>query len=243
MVSARLFGSVAFLISQNDLTVVQLFEDHPIDRPMIGRRFDFVTKIVVVGDTAVGKTSLLCKFIKDVFSPNHVQTMNVEYQEKIYDTANHRILLQLWDTAGEEMFRSVARRYYRGAAGALITYDLNDPESFAHVDGWLTEVKQAGRADAVVVLLGNKADKIEPGAERPIPTAIVKQFAEHNGIKNFDVSALTGQGIADAIGYLVEQIEARIEGGTFEFTPPKADEKELEVLNQPLDEPKKKCNC
>jgi small GTP-binding protein len=183
---------------------------------MIGRRFDFSLKIVVVGDSGVGKTCLLLKYIRDVFDPDTQTTLGVEFMTKIVETEKHRIQLQLWDTAGQELFRSVTRGYYRGAAGAFICFDLTQHDTFDHVGRWLHDVKEVARSDVVAVLIGNKSDL---GDKRDVTSEEAQAFATANKMLYFETSAKTGDQLNESVDGIVEKIEALVADGVYEVMP------------------------
>jgi small GTP-binding protein len=203
---------------------------------MIGRKLDFSLKIVVVGDSCVGKTCLLFRYVRDVYDPNTESTLGVEFMTKIVETEKHRIQLQLWDTAGQELFRSVTRGYYRGSAGAFLVFDLTNHDTFDHVGRWLHDVKEVARMDVVTVLLGNKADLTN---QRDVTREEAEAFAQANKMKYFETSAKTGGGIAEAINACVEVIEKYVADGLYEVTA-NLDEGQFSA-NQP--EPYSRCGC
>jgi small GTP-binding protein len=183
---------------------------------MIGRKFDFSLKVVVVGDSGVGKTCLLLRYVRDVYDPDTQPTLGVEFMTKILETERHRIQLQLWDTAGQELFRSVTRGYYRGSAGALLVFDITNHDSFDHISRWLHDVREVARSDVVTILLGNKVDLAE---RRDVSFEEAQRFAEENKMKYFETSAKTGGQIADAINACVDVIERYVQDGVYEVTP------------------------
>jgi small GTP-binding protein len=183
---------------------------------MIGRKFDFSLKIVVVGDSGVGKTCLLLRYVRDIYDPDTQSTLGVEFMTKIIETEKNRIQLQLWDTAGQELFRSVTRGYYRGSAGAFLVFDITNHDSFEHVGRWLHDVKEVARSDVVTILLGNKVD-LE--AERDVAREEAEEFARANKMRYFETSAKTGGQIADAIQAIVAVIEKYVADGVYEVTP------------------------
>lgn len=120
--------------------------------------FDLQLKVLLLGDSAVGKTCLLMRFTDDRFSSQFISTVGVDFKSKVLALGGERIKLQIWDTAGQESFRSITRSYYRGAAGALLVYDITRRETFNHLSRWLEEARQNGNPDMVIMLIGNKAD-------------------------------------------------------------------------------------
>ena len=116
-------------------------------------------KIVLVGDSGVGKTNLLTRFSKNEFSLESKTTIGVEFATKTITTeTGHVIKAQIWDTAGQDRYRAIASSYYKGAAGALVVYDITKPQSFENVDKWLKEVRDHGAENMVLMLIGNKSD-------------------------------------------------------------------------------------
>lgn len=103
--------------------------------------FDYAIKFILVGDTAVGKTSILNRFLTGSFDYNHEMTIGVEFGSKILTVNKQRIKLQVWDTAGQEEFRSITRSYYRSSAAALVVYDVSRRETFRSVRRWIEEVR------------------------------------------------------------------------------------------------------
>jgi small GTP-binding protein len=183
---------------------------------MIGRKFDFSLKVVVVGDSGVGKTCLLLRYVRDIYDPDTQPTLGVEFMTKILETERHRIQLQLWDTAGQELFRSVTRGYYRGSAGALLVFDISNRDSFDHIGRWLHDVREVARSDVVTILLGNKVDLAD---KRDVTFEEAQKFAQENKMKYFETSAKTGGQISEAVNGCVEVIEKYVQDGVYEVTP------------------------
>ncbi|EGC28686.1 Rab GTPase [Dictyostelium purpureum] len=115
-------------------------------------------KYIMVGDSAVGKSNLLLQFIDKRFVPNSDFTIGVEFGSRSLNIENKQIKLQIWDTAGQEKFRSITRAYYRGAACAMIVYDITRRESFESLASWLSDCRKFSSSDVTIVLIGNKAD-------------------------------------------------------------------------------------
>ena len=183
---------------------------------MLGRKFDYSLKVVVVGDSGVGKTCLLIRFIRDLWDEDSQPTLGVEFMTKIVTTPKHRIQLQLWDTAGQELFRSVTRGYYRGSAGALLVFDLSNRDSFENINRWLQDVKDVARSDVVTLLIGNKSDLSD---KRQVSREEAESFANLHGTQYFETSAKTGEQISEAINACVSVIEKNVDDGSYEVTP------------------------
>jgi small GTP-binding protein len=204
---------------------------------MIGRKFDFSLKVVVVGDSCVGKTCLLLRYVRDVYDAETQPTLGVEFMTKILETEKHRIQLQLWDTAGQELFRSVTRGYYRGSAGAFLVFDLTNHDSFDHIGRWLHDVKEVARSDVVTILLGNKADLTE---KRDVTPQEAQKFAAENNMPYFETSAKTGQQITEAIHAVVAVIEKYVQDGVYDVAP---NPDEGQFLAEDPQEESKGCSC
>jgi small GTP-binding protein len=185
---------------------------------MLGRKFDYSLKVVVVGESGVGKTCFLIRFVRDMFEEESASTLGVEFLTKIVQTEHHRIQLQLWDTAGQEIFRSVTRGYYRGSAGALVVFDLTNRDSFDSVPRWLRDVRDVARSDVVTMLIGNKSDL---PAKRSVSAEEAADFAKKNSMQYFETSALTGENITQAVDACVAVIEKNVDDGAYEFEPSK----------------------
>jgi small GTP-binding protein len=180
---------------------------------MLGRKFDYSLKIVVVGDSGVGKTCLLIRFVRDLFDEESQPTLGVEFLTKIVPTDSHRIQLQLWDTAGQELFRSVTRGYYRGSAGALLLFDLTNRESFDNIGRWLQDIRDVARTDVVTLLIGSKSDLAD---QRQVSTDEAQAFAKEHSMSYFETSAKTGAQIPEAIDACVKAIEKNVDAGAYQ---------------------------
>jgi len=115
-------------------------------------------KYIIIGPSGVGKSCLLLQFTDKRFHTDHDLTIGVEFGARIVTIDGKQIKLQIWDTAGQESFRSITRSYYRGAHGALLVYDITRRETFNHLKGWLTEVREHSNKEMVIMLIGNKND-------------------------------------------------------------------------------------
>lgn len=149
--------------------------------------------IIVLGDTGVGKSCLLLQFIDNRYTPMHDLTIGIDYGAKIIKIDDKDVKLQIWDTAGQESFRSIARSYYRDAEIAFLVYDCSRRESFNHIYRWLAEAKQFGKPDLMFGLISNKSDL--PDSRRQVTVDEGKNLAAEHGIAFFEVSAKTSAGV------------------------------------------------
>ena len=119
---------------------------------------DLKLKIVLLGDSGVGKTNIISRFTKNIFSPNSKATIGVEFFCKTYKINNKILKIEIWDTAGQERYKSITSVYYKGAKGALIVYDITSRKSFDNVDKWIEEIKEKTSKDIKLIIIGNKID-------------------------------------------------------------------------------------
>jgi Ras-related protein Rab-6A len=171
-------------------------------------------KLVVVGDEAVGKTSIITRFMYDSFEPTYNVTIGIDFASKNVYLEDRVVRLQLWDTAGQERFRSLIPLYTRDSAAAILVFDLTSRKSFANVAHWIEETRKE-RGDAVlIVLVGNKtdiADAAEPGGEarRMVSTGEALATAAKYKLEYYETSAKTGDEIRPLFQYIAEALVAR----------------------------------
>ncbi|KAG2302122.1 hypothetical protein Bca52824_030773 [Brassica carinata] len=164
---------------------------------------DYLFKIVLIGDTAVGKSNLLARFARDEFYPNSKSTIGVEFQTQKIDINEKEIKAQIWDTAGQERFRAVTSAYYRGAVGALLVYDISRKQTFHSIGRWLNELHTHSDMNVVTIVVGNKSDLKDI---REVPTAEGKALAEAQGLFFMETSALDSSNVAAAFETVVKEI-------------------------------------
>jgi len=169
-----------------------------------GENYEAVFKIILLGDSGVGKSNLLLRFTKDEFICNSKTTVGVEFASKTVQMDNNKLVkAQIWDTAGQERYRLVASSYYRRAVGALLVFDVTDRKSFDHAAKWLREVEEIAEEGCLVMLVGNKIDLTE---KREVSLRDGREFAKHNKIAYIETSARTSTGVAAAFQHLLQAI-------------------------------------
>ena len=156
---------------------------------------DRVVKCIVVGDAGVGKSCLTLRFVDGSFRVSHDATVGVEFGCRVVSVGNEQVKLQIWDTAGQETFRSITRAYYRGAAAALVVYDMTDRSSFLHAAAWLDDVAAYARSGVALVLAGNKADLRD---RRAVTQEEAQALALRHGAQYFETCAADGSGVEAA---------------------------------------------
>ncbi|KAK7269051.1 hypothetical protein RIF29_21766 [Crotalaria pallida] len=164
---------------------------------------DYLFKIVLVGDSAVGKSNLLARFARDEFYPNSKSTIGVEFQTQKMDINGKEVKAQIWDTAGQERFRAVTSAYYRGAVGALLVYDISRRQTFESIGRWLNELHTHSDMNVVTILVGNKSDLKDA---REVATAEGKSLAEAQGLFFMETSALDSSNVVAAFETVVKEI-------------------------------------
>ena len=125
---------------------------------MAENEFDVLFKIILVGDSGVGKTNILNRYTKNEFNFDSKTTIGVEFGSKIFSVRDHSVKIQIWDTAGQERYRSITNAYYKGSKGAIIVFDLTRKETFDHVERWHDDISKSGEKDICIILVGNKCD-------------------------------------------------------------------------------------
>mmetsp|Transcript_21951 Transcript_21951/g.36760 ORF Transcript_21951/g.36760 Transcript_21951/m.36760 type:complete len:205 (-) Transcript_21951:314-928(-) len=177
--------------------------------------YAYLFKYIIIGDTGVGKSCLLLQFTDKRFQPVHDLTIGVEFGARLINIDQHQIKLQIWDTAGQESFRSITRSYYRDAAGALLVYDITRRESFNHLGRWLEEAKQNGNPNMTIMLIGNKSDLEH---RRAVSTKEGELFAQEHGLVFLETSAKSAANVEMAFIKTAENIYEKIKDGVYDPT-------------------------
>ena len=165
--------------------------------------YDTIFKIVIVGDSGVGKTNLITRYLKNDFKPETKATIGVEFSDKKYIYKNKTIKVQIWDTAGQERYRSLTSMYYKGAKGAIFVYDISSKNSFENIDKWLIEMKKTADENIKIILIGNKCDLID---KREVKEDDGKIKAKDLNAPFMETSALNCINVEKAFNFLIEEI-------------------------------------
>ncbi|XP_059078849.1 ras-related protein Rab-3-like isoform X3 [Tigriopus californicus] len=150
------------------------------------QNFDYMFKLLIIGNSSVGKTSFLFRYADDSFTSAFVSTVGIDFKVKTVFRQDKRVKLQIWDTAGQERYRTITTAYYRGAMGFILMYDVTNEESFSSVHDWCTQIKTYSWDNAQVILVGNKCDMED---ERVISFERGKQLADSLGLEFYETSA------------------------------------------------------
>lgn len=164
---------------------------------------DYLFKIVLIGDSAVGKSNLLARYARNEFYPNSKSTIGVEFQTQTMEIDGKEIKAQIWDTAGQERFRAVTSAYYRGAVGALVVYDISRRQTFDNISRWLDELHTHSDMNVVTVIVGNKTDLMDA---REVSTEEGAALAEAQNLYFVETSALDSTNVQVAFQTVVKEI-------------------------------------
>ncbi|WYZ37585.1 hypothetical protein EsH8_II_001091 [Colletotrichum jinshuiense] len=230
----------------------------PLPRAMSSPPWDYIAKLVCIGDSGCGKSSLTIRLCEGRFSPHHDVTIGVEFGSRIVpvgppntqpppppapapktnpdgtpnglpepprlveppaDGPQKHMKLSLWDTAGQETYKSVTRSYFRGASGALLVFDLSRKQTFQHVTDWLNDLRQIAEPDIVVILVGNKADLTQDANnKREVTKEEAEDWARNNGVLEYvETSAKSGENVEKAFMRVAERIYQNIQAGKYDL--------------------------
>lgn len=167
----------------------------------------YLFKMVLIGDSGVGKTNLASRFAHNEFNADSKATIGVEFRSKTLEIDGKEVKAQIWDTSGQERYRAVTSVYYRGALGALLVYDISRRATFDNVQQWLREIRCQGDNNLVVMLVGNKTDL---GDLRAVPTEKGMELAEREGMFFMEASALDASNVDEAFEQVIAEIYSNI---------------------------------
>ena len=161
-------------------------------------------KILLLGNIFVGKSSILIKYSDDYFPENYIATVGLDYRLKHFDLPNgQKGKIQIWDTAGQDRFKSITKNYYNNSNGIILVYSVIDKKSFDDISNWIDEIKEQTKDDIIIFLVGNKIDLNE---KRVISIKEGEKLAENYHINYYETSAKTGKGIDKIFNDLIKQI-------------------------------------
>ena len=172
-------------------------------------------RYIIIGDTGVGKSCLLLQFTDKRFQQVHDLTIGVEFGARMITIDNKQVKLQIWDTAGQESFRSITRSYYRGAAGALLVYDITRRETYNHLTSWLDDARQHSNSNMTIMLIGNKSDLEH---RRAVSIEEGERFAAEHSLIFLETSAKTAANVEEAFINTAKKIYEKIQQGVFDVS-------------------------
>ncbi|CAD8142994.1 unnamed protein product (macronuclear) [Paramecium tetraurelia] len=174
----------------------------------MNKPYNYLFKFIIVGDTSVGKSCLLLQYVDKKFRTDHEATIGVEFGAKQMIIKSKVIKIQIWDTAGQESFRSITRSYYRGSIGAILVYDVTRRETFENATIWVNEIKKYGNDNIVIILVANKTDLSDI---RKVSEDEAKEMAKQNGLEYIEVCAKQNYKVDEAFQIITEKIYKKIE--------------------------------
>ncbi|XP_046841552.1 ras-related protein Rab-3-like [Xenia sp. Carnegie-2017] len=178
-------------------------DDKTWQRDAADQNFDYMFKLLIIGNSATGKTSLLFRYADDSFTSAFVSTVGIDFKVKTVFRNDKRVKLQIWDTAGQERYRTITTAYYRGAMGFILLYDITNEESFQDVQDWSTQIKTYSWDNAQVILVGNKCDMKD---ERVVTKERGMELADQLSLEFFETSAKDNINVKEVFERLVDII-------------------------------------
>ncbi len=169
--------------------------------------YDFLIKLLLIGDSGVGKSCLLLRFSDDSFTTSFITTIGIDFKIKTIELDGKRIKLQIWDTAGQERFRTITTAYYRGAMGILLVYDVTDEQSFQNIRNWIRNIEQHAADNVDKILIGNKCDM---ESDKVVEKARAQRLADEYRIKLFEASAKSNINVTEAFVSIAQDIKRRL---------------------------------
>ncbi|SPO28034.1 probable SEC4-like Rab/GTPase [Ustilago trichophora] len=177
------------------------------NRRMPNPHYDFLIKLLLIGDSGVGKSCLLLRFCDDAWTPSFITTIGIDFKIRTIELDGKRIKLQIWDTAGQERFRTITTAYYRGAMGILLVFDVTDQKSFENVRTWHANIEQHASEGVSKILIGNKSDWEE---KRAVTNEQAQELAQELGIPYIETSAKSNSNVEEAFFNLAREVKTRL---------------------------------
>uniref|UniRef100_A0A8C9AQE6 Ras-related protein Rab-13 n=1 Tax=Prolemur simus TaxID=1328070 RepID=A0A8C9AQE6_PROSS len=173
----------------------------------MAKAYDHLFKLLLIGDSGVGKTCLIIRFAEDNFNNTYISTIGIDFKIRTVDIEGKKIKLQVWDTAGQERFKTITTAYYRGAMGIILVYDITDEKSFENIQNWMKSIKENASAGVERLLLGNKCDM---EAKRKVQKEQADKLAREHGIRFFETSAKSSMNVDEVRPIPLKQMKDRL---------------------------------
>uniref|UniRef100_A0A8C9W401 Ras-related protein Rab-15 n=2 Tax=Scleropages formosus TaxID=113540 RepID=A0A8C9W401_SCLFO len=192
----------------------------PLPQRTMAKQYDVLFRLLLLGDSGVGKTCLLCRFTDNEFHSSHISTIGVDFKMKTLEIDGIKVRIQIWDTAGQERYQTITKQYYRRAQGIFLVYDITSERSFQHIMKWASDVDEYAPDHVQKILIGNKSDEDQ---KRQVAREQGSKLAKTYGMDFFETSACTNYNIKESFTRLTELVL-------------QANKKELDVLRVPFSE-------
>ena len=171
--------------------------------------FDYLIKILTIGESGVGKTCLISRYNRNEFSENHLSTIAIDFKMKTVKIKDNRVKIQIWDTAGQERFSTLTNGFFKGSDGIIVTYSITDQKSFENVNKWMSQIQQRAPSDVKVILVGNKTDMENT---RVVSYEEGERLADKYNIRFLETSAKTGKNVNEVFENLAADIIEKFGG-------------------------------
>ena len=165
--------------------------------------YEVMFKVVLVGDSSVGKTNIMSKYLKNEFHEDSKATVGVEFGSKQFTVEGHQVKAQIWDTAGQERYKAITSAYYKGAKGAFVVYDITRKQSFDSVDRWINDIKAAADKNLTIIIIGNKCDLED---QRQVTKEQGEEKSKNMEVAFMETSALSGENLEKAFEKMINEV-------------------------------------
>jgi len=204
---SRDFRNLSVLEALGAKNPVDQDQKTPFITQKMNPEYDYLFKLLLIGDSGVGKSCLLLRFADDTYTESYISTIGVDFKIRTIELDGKTIKLQIWDTAGQERFRTITSSYYRGAHGIIVVYDVTDQESFNNVKQWLQEIDRYACETVNKLLVGNKCDLT---TKKVVDYATAKEYADQLGIPCLETSAKNATNVEQAFMTMAAEIKNRV---------------------------------
>ena len=191
-------------INNNSGTISNSYSSISKEKSYSSKHYDDLFKLVIIGDSGVGKSCILLRFADDTFTENYYSTIGVDFRFKCVDIGERKCKLQIWDTAGQERFKTVTSAYYRGADGIIIVFDQTDKESYNNIQHWIEDISRYSTDEPAKIIIANKDDMAEE--KKIVKNEDINELEKKTGLEVIKTSAKTGDNVEYAFKKLAQQL-------------------------------------
>jgi Ras-related protein Rab-1A len=175
-----------------------------VEKYSLSKQYDDLFKLVIIGDSGVGKSCLLLRFADDTFTENYYSTIGVDFRFKCLEIGERKCKLQIWDTAGQERFKTVTSAYYRGADGIIIVFDQTDRDSYKNVQNWIEDISRYSTDEPIKIIFANKDDVMNE--KKSVNNLDITELEKKTGLEVIKTSAKTGEKVVYAFEKLTQKL-------------------------------------